>query len=340
MGIPRARHTASLLPDGRVLVAGGSSPNDDGSFRWESSVELYDSAADSWAATGEMLVPRHSHTATLLPDGRVLVSGGFGADGWLGSAEVWDPKTGRWAAAADMLIARGLHSATLLATGLVLVMGGSNDEELPVTAAELYDPIRDVWVRTEGWADYRSGATTTTLLDSRVLVTGGGAEDQSSASAVIFDPDTGRWDATGAMAEARWHHEAALLGDGKVLVVGGSAGVGVDDLATAELFDPRVGSWTTTGSPSVACFLQTATRLLDGRVLVVGSLRDGSEFDPIACAELYDPERGTWTAATGTLESRRGHTATLLLDGRVLILGESGTGAVASAVLYDPSIGP
>ena len=113
----RALHTATLLLDGRVLVAGGYGLHKD-------SAELYDPNTGAWTATGRLIEGRAEHTATLLPDGRVLVAGGIAEDGEP-DVELYDPGTGTWTAAANMIQPRRGHTATLLADGRVLVAGGA-----------------------------------------------------------------------------------------------------------------------------------------------------------------------------------------------------------------------
>ena len=142
------------------------------------------------------------------------------------------------------------------------------------------------------------------------------------------------------MVEARSGYTATLLPDGMVLVAGGA--FGRVSLGSAELYDPNTGTWTATGSMIEARSAHTARLLPDGRVLVVGGYYDStapsgrSNFTTIlASAELYDPGRGTWTAGGSMIGARGGHTATLLLDGTVLVEGNG-----ASAELYDPGSGP
>jgi hypothetical protein len=197
-----------------------------------------------------------------------------------------------------------------------------------------------------------SGGTATTLLDGRVLVTGGGPD---SASAELYDPRTGTWTATGSMLSKRGSFSATLLGDGRVLVAGGTPLVSVGGnkntrLAAAELFDPDTGTWSATGSMIEARSEQTATRLPDGRVLVAGGIGAYGNVRVVApkvlaTAELYDPDTGSWTATGGLSTPRVGQQATLLGDGRVLVVGGmtySGDGEeiiLASAEAYDPGDG-
>jgi hypothetical protein len=134
MAVPRAYHSATLLNNGHVLVAGGNNgrPN-----YLTASAELYNPANGTWMLTGSMTTARLLHTATLLPNGQVLVTGGSGASGILSSAELYNPNTGNWAVAASMDSARKYQTATLLANGSVLVAGGQNSSGV-LSSAELY----------------------------------------------------------------------------------------------------------------------------------------------------------------------------------------------------------
>src|ERR1700682_2455786 len=121
MATGRYNHTATLLPSGKVLVAGGCcAPS------VFASAELYDPVTGTWSPTASMATARYLHTATLLPSGKVLVAGGVGSSGSLASAELYDPVTGTWSPAASMATARYNHTATLLPGGKVLVAGGGN----------------------------------------------------------------------------------------------------------------------------------------------------------------------------------------------------------------------
>jgi hypothetical protein len=140
-------HTATLLQNGMVLVAGGF--NSTGS---SASAELYDPARGTWTATGSLNTARYYHTATLLQNGMVLVAGGSDGTGSSASAELYDPTTGVWTATGNLNVGRNVHSATLLQNGMVLVAGGVHVAEghpkRILASAELYDPASGTWTAT------------------------------------------------------------------------------------------------------------------------------------------------------------------------------------------------
>src|SRR5882724_2823996 len=126
----RLLQTATLLPNGMVLIAGGFS----------ASAELYNPASGTWTPTGSLNTARGFHTATLLHNGMVLVAGGFGANNYLASAELYDPASGTWTPTGSLNTARDGHTATLLPNGMVLVAGGFGASGPPLASAEHYDP--------------------------------------------------------------------------------------------------------------------------------------------------------------------------------------------------------
>ena len=334
MALARDNHTATLLSDGRVLIAGGG--NGGGSIL--ASAELYDPATGRFSPTGSMTGPRVGHTATLLSDGRVLIAGGSGGSSILASAELYDPATGRFSPTGSMTTARRLHTATALSDGRVLIAGGW-DGSKRLASAELYDPATGKFSPTGSMATVRNDHTATLLADGRVLIAGGYDGDQSLASAELYDPATGTFTATGSMATARYWPTATLLSDGRVLIAGGSMGTSSNwgAVASAELYDPATGTFSPAGPMATARTLHTATLLPDGSVLIGGGNDPSGVF---ASAELYDPAAGTFSPASPMATARVGQTATLLSDGHVLIAGGwDGSKQLASAELYDPKTG-
>jgi hypothetical protein len=324
MGTARTSHTATLLADGTVLLAGGLGL---------SSAEKYDPVTGKFTATaGSMSVARIGFTATLLKDGKVLITGGQASWGTAPypTAELFDPSTGMFTATAgSMTVARIDHTATLLASGKVLITGGFNGSTC-VAASELFDPGTGSFTSTGALGTARSSHTATLLNSGKVLVTGG-FNNAALATAELFDPGTGSFSSTGAMAAARVSHTATLLNTGqnadKVLIAGGS------NLATAEVYDPTIGSFSSTG-PMTTPGSGTAALLGDGTVLLAGGADNASHI--LAAAELFEPNSGTFTGTGGLLTPRIAHTETLLKDGTVLVTGGVGanSGILALAELY------
>jgi large repetitive protein len=320
-------HTAALLPDGKVLLAGGFVGYPEG---FTASAELYDPGTGAWTATGSMTHGRGG-TATLLPDGRVLVAGWDGGDAPK-DTELYDPSTGTWSPTGRMIDTHSDgNTATLLPDGRVLVTGSGTGENR--ATAETYDPATGKWTATEWLIAPDVVGSATLLLDGKVLVVGfnWGVGDSQMFVAVceLYDPNAGTWTATGKLLQPRAVFTATLLQNGKVLVAGGGGANG-DILAAAELYDPHTGTWAATGTMIEGRSSHTATMLPDGMVLVAG----GRGRDPLASAELYDPETGTWSATASMADARAG-TATLLRDGKVLWTGDSDGHTVDSAELYD-----
>ncbi len=284
-----------------------------------------------WSLTGSLNVGRFGHTATLLPNGQVLVAGGIDAGQVLSSAELYDPATGTWRATGPLNIARGGLTATMLPNGQVLVAGGITGGPV-LNSAELYDPATGTW-RATGVLNIARGEHTATLLpNGQVLVAGGITGGTVLSSAELYDPVTGTWSLTGNLNTGIFFHAATLLQDGKILVAGGGNDLDPDIplIHTAELYDPATGTWSRTGKLNEAHSSHTATLLPNGWVLVAG----GTYNTIFRSAELYDPFTGAWSGANSLARDRSSHTATLLLNGQVLIAGGTDDN---SAELYDPA---
>ncbi len=332
----REYHTATLLPNGKVLVVGGDST---GGGRTLTSAELYDPANGIWTATGPLATDRAEHTATLLPNGKVLVVGGRQFFYDLASAELYDPVSGIWTPTGSLNTQRHGHTATLLPNGKVLVAGGSQEffaSVYSLASAELYDPATGTWSPTGSLATDRFFHTAALLPNGRVLVAGGYSRGRGTlASAESYDAASGTWSPTGSLAAARDGHTATLLQDGKVLAAGGFGSNGAGALSSAELYDSASETWLSTGNLSTGRSGQTAMLLRGGEVLIAGGFDRNSGVYASTGAERYDPSSGTWMATGNLVSGRSNHTMTLLSDGAVLVAGGyGGNNTLASAELY------
>jgi hypothetical protein len=342
----RGLHTATLLPDNKVLVAYGSNSSaytNATGYVGLSSIEVYDAGKGTFTEiVGEDGAGIFGHTSTLLPNGEVLLAGGFVNSVWdysgstsYNEATLYDSATGVFSGTGNMTASRGGHTATLLANGKVLIAGGADQDPTGtgLDSAELYDPSTGAFTQTGSMAVGRFLHTATLLQNGKVLFVGGALTSTSDpvASAELYDPVTGSFTMTGAMATAREQHTATLLADGRVLIVGGTTPTGTGDLqptATVEIYDPSTGSFSVTGSMAEARSLHTATFLPSGNVLVAGGGVENST------AELYDPATGSFSITGGMEIGRSGHTATLLPNGSVLVVGGGIFAGLASAELY------
>jgi hypothetical protein len=285
--VERWGHTATFLPDGRVLITGGTRTADVGLIAL-ASAELYDPASGTFTPTGDLTVPRWGHTATLLPDGRVLITGGSQTANVsaLASAELFDPASGTFTPTGDLAVPRLGHTATLLPDGRVLVAGGIETRDASVLAsAELYDPGTGTFTPTGHMTSARALQTATLLTDGRVLVAGGSdtaVESRALASAELYETSNGTFTPTEDLTVPRVNDTATLLWDGRAFIAGGTNGGG--PLASAELYDPTSATFTLTGSMAVAHATHTATMLANGQVLIAGG--PGGDQAPVS-AELF-----------------------------------------------------
>jgi Galactose oxidase, central domain len=322
MGTQRAGHTATLLQNGKVLIAGGYNDTE-----ILATAELFDPTTGTFTPTGLMTTPRFSHTATLLQNGKVLIAGGSpslgdlsGGDDTddLSTAELYDPTTGTFTATGSMSNQRSQHAATLLANGKVLLVGGAVGN-----AAELFDPATGSFSPTGDLiVGGRWGCTATLLNNGTVLIAGGRDDENFWAGfplndAELFNPTTGTFTATGSMTEFRFDHTATLLNNGQVLLTGGFNGSPVTD---AELFDPTTGSFSRTGNMGTARARHTATLLNDGTVIVAGgfSYKAPGSFSSV---EVFDPTTNAFTPTGPMGAPRFSHAATPLGNGPVLVTG-------------------
>jgi hypothetical protein len=317
----REAHTATLLNDGKVLVAGGDNGN-----VVLAKAELFDPGNGNFTTTGTMQTERKAHTATLLTGGKVLIAGGRNDSGSLATAELYDPGTGNFTTTGSMGTGRNMQTATALNDGKVLVAGGIDTNGNALATAELFDPNNGSFnngsfTATGSMTTARFWHTATLLNDGKVLIAGGDNGVGSLATAELYDPVTGNFTTTGSMKAARSLHTATSLKNGKVLIAGPDQ--------TAELFDPNTGKFTPTGSMTTDTvrWYHTATLRNDGTVLVAGGeyyssgLCTGPLPNSTATAELFDPTSGTFAATRDMAAMRSSHAATLLPNGDVLVTG-------------------
>ncbi|HPF62167.1 MAG: hypothetical protein KC544_13625 [Gemmatimonadetes bacterium] len=327
MATARAAHTATALPDGRVLLVGGFG-DDQGA---PPVVEVFDPVRQRFTALESRLEPRHSHTATPLADGRILVTGGYGrGNRYLATTVLIDPRTGQATAGPDMLEARAGHEAVRLDDGRVLVIGGVGVGWTFLASAELYDPVANRFLPTGAMAEPRESHVALRLHDGRVAVIGGHVGRREAlrlqASIEVHDPATGRFTMLGVLREARHKHDAVVLPDGDLLVLGGadrrdSRGV----LRSVERIDPASGR--SSPMPALARprykLRGTSIVLPDGRILVAGGASRPEIYAPWSGASLVleGPDRlpGLFSAAA------------LLADGSVLVSGGYGPAPDAGA---------
>lgn len=300
--LARVGHSATLLTApgcgancGKVLVAGGNAP-----AGVTAAAELYDPVAGTWSATAPMAQARTAHTATRLPDGRVLVAGGLSGAA-LSSAELFDPATATWTSAGAMADARADHTATLLGDGRVLVVAGRGAGLGEIADAELFHPAGNNWTAAGTLEVPRSFHSATLLGDGRVFVAGGrgGTPVDMRRSVEIYDPAPGAsgWSVGPSMGLARSSHVAVRLGDGSVLVAGGGA-PNRAELISSERYDPVSGMWRYRGNLGEARSSLGAVVLGGagcaprcGDVLAAGGTRQLTQF--YAKSELYDPAAPT-----------------------------------------------
>ncbi len=332
---PRSQHTATVLPNGTVLLAGGAAhvselPPGSNDFHSLSSAQIFDWATRRIANSGEMLTARSRHTATLLRDGTVLIVGGYGTQP-IASAEIFDPSTGKFSSTGSLHEARESHVAAILPDGRVLVCGGTGAGNKYLVSAEIYDPRTKLFSTTGNMTVARTSFRSIVLKDGRILVAGGfGA---AGGTVEIYDPARGDFRAAGSMAAPRYGFSATLLETGKILIAGGSAGSAEGPASpTSEIFDPATSSFQASGPMSLAREFHEALLMKNGKVLISGGI-PGSPGTPVAPTEIFDPVSGTFTPGPVLSGRHTGHTSTLLQDGSVLVVGSGLIGNGGSAEL-------
>jgi Galactose oxidase, central domain len=325
MIMARTGHTATLLQNGDVLIAGGENQ---GTPLAEAELYVPDSGGGSFVPlTAQMTTSRTGATARLLPDGRVLISGGVGQSTGttlsnLASGDLYDPATRQFSAAANLMSStRFLAASALLSDGTILVAGGYAGTPqafftLPTAAVDIFDPSTDRFAPAAASQIARAAADAVTLTDGRVFIPGGSANDGgilADAELYTVTPTTSSSDVSGGMHNLREFHASTRLPDGRILICGGTNFYG--PLASAETFDPVAGLFTPTSPMTEPRSVGTATLLNNGQVLVAGGSGDTK-------AELFDPATNTFSPIASRMNAVRSfHTSTLLKDGTVLLAG-------------------
>ena len=317
----RLSHSATLLQNGEVLVAGGADSLDLGATVF-GSAELYDPASKSFSVTGSLATARSGHTATLLADGRVLVAGGSdGAQQSLASAELYDPASETFAMTGSMNVDREAHTATLLTNGEVLIAGGvsSAGGGTVQNTAELYDPGSGMFTFTGTITAARDGHIATPLANGQVLIAGGGDNDGNIlATTEVYDPATEQFTAAASMTTSRYGHFAAPLGNGDVLIAGGIDNAG-SSLASAERYLAGGAAFEKVGSMPHDRFFVNASILSDGSVLVAGGYTQCPSIavsfcsKPVSSVLSFDQSSNQFQAAP-PLTTKRGSYASSSLN--------------------------
>jgi hypothetical protein len=288
---------------------------------------------------GKMNDPRSFHTATVLTNGQVLITGGRLRGNFQEStAELYNPSTGTFTLTGSLNTGRNSHSAALLPSGEVLIVGGQHQVGTAIqciSSAELYNPATGKFTAAGDTQVAHCQNTAVLLNTGEVLITDG-------STAELYNPTTGTFSLTGSPKVVRGAYALTLLSNGNVLIAGGQGTSGAY-LSSAEIYNSSTGKFTLTGSMSTTRTFFTATLLPSGEVLVAGGQAGAPHFTILTSAELFNPSTGKFTL-TGSLNTARCAQAALLLpSGEVLIASGFGSafprGTTTSAELYQPSTG-
>ena len=342
MATSRRHFPLYTLPDGRILVVGGTDTTgvDGTASVFYETAEIYDPAIGTWTATGSLTTGgRALHTAATLRDGRILITGGWNGSTALSSAEIYDPASGTFSATDSMLMARANHRAGVLFDGRVLITGGFDSGGTPIASAEIYDPATGTFSGTaRPLAEGRYAHSTNQVGDGKVLVAGGfGTGGGELATAELFDPLTETFTPAGSLAHARARHNAVVLPTGKVLIIGGHGGGGV--LGSTELYDPDSNMFTAGPTLNQARQSASAYLLPSGLVLVSAGNNNPSghwdiQTDFLSSAELYDPATQIFTPTGSKITATSNGNSVLLWTGKLLAMG----GGTNAAEFYTPEM--
>lgn len=327
----RKSHTATVLRDFRVLVAGGTTT---APLATAGTYKPY-----SWTVTGGMAASHSGHTATLLRNDKVLVVGGLNADGV--SSVVCELYGGSgWSAAPSLATARTGHTATLLSSGGVLVAGGTDGNGV-LASCETFSPNPAPWEDAAPMWYGRTGHSATLLPSGKVLVAAGSGWGQSFVSNTeLFDPKTDSWKLLTPIS-GRAGQSTTLLPDGRVLFAGGyrsPSGAGFS--AACDFFQSATNAWGAAASMNDRRAFHACVLLPDGKVLVAGGYKT-NDYMAMASAEVFDPVTGLWSLTNPMTTPRNRPAGVLLTNGKALVIGTTSTysSGPLSAELYDPASG-
>jgi len=312
----RAAHSATLLPGGKVLIAAGFRKGPNGySQLYSNTAELYDPSTGKFTYTGSLHIARCGQTATLLPGGDVLITGGNNDVPHLASAELYNGATGTWTRLPDMLAGREGHRAVLLTNGKVLIVGGSNDPHL---YAELYNPATKTFERAGASPLHLSGSSVVQLRDGRVFISGGSQDKQTVQYSMIYDPATNRFTRCADLDIVKYKAGAALLPDGRVIIIGGSDGRDwKGKYSSTEIYDPKKNTFVKGPALRYQRFKlnNAVVTLRNGTIVVAG----GNDH-----IEMLRPGDAAFTQAVTMDQPYYFSTATLLPNGDILLAGGYG----------------
>ncbi len=308
-----------------------------------------------WMSTGDMSYGRFYHQANVLPDGRLVATGGCSASVCSGdltlpacrdvvsAVEVLDLTSRTFSRVADDPVRRFLHAAERLPDGTFLLAGGCStfDCATATDSVAIFDVASGV--RSAGTLGEARGALASArLFDGRILLAGGCTASGCTTRTEIYDPGTGELVAAAPLGTARGRAVSVLLADGRVLVAGGCTAIACATvLSSAEVYDPVLDSWTSVGPMSVPRAGHAAARLDDGRVLVLGGCSGQSCTPVLASAERFDPATGRFSTASSLMQPRLGAGALKLPDGRVLVSQGCAAPGVCDLTneAFDPTMG-
>jgi hypothetical protein len=324
MSVPRSLPTATLLADGRVLVAGGY-----GAAR--STAEIYDPATDAFGPPSTLSSPHAEHGASRLPSGDVVVFGGFDST-YLSTAERWDHTTGLWSSTGAMSARRNGFASATLADGRAVVLGGNNGSLQFLV--ELYDEASHAFAKGPSLNTPRQGHAAVVLEDGSVFTCGGLANPIVKACE-RWAPSTAAWTARAPMAIGRDTFLLVAIPGNRVVALGGEFDRSASNTitASAELYDVAADTWTSLPSMASPRTGAVAVRLGDGHLIVAGGT-DGLGHT-LSSTEIFDPATLTWSVGSALTVARSSAAAISLDATSAVVIGGSGSAtSLSSAELF------